>query len=146
PSCRLRRSPILLTLHDFGNAHCDAHEAPETSVGRCEIALRPKFGSAVICRTMLSTRPSRDGAPPTRGGQILSRPIAIEIEHRHCGLVGRALAARAPLGGALQRGGNFFWICALEHAALEIEGVALVGDRSRPFLLCHAPAPDNFNF
>jgi hypothetical protein len=70
--------------------------------------------------------------PPAHLRQIAAGAIDIEIQHRHGGLVGRALAARTPLGRTLQRLCDAIRAAGFEYRTLEVERVAMAIDFSGP--------------
>jgi|SRR5579871_2371410 len=64
--------------------------------------------------------------------EILPCAIDEEVQHRHGGLVRRALAPLARLGRMLEGARNVFRAARGENRALEIERIALPGDAGRP--------------
>src|SRR5262245_27941228 len=66
-----------------------------------------------------------------RRGEVCAGAVLVEHEHRHRRAERLGLAARAAIGGPLERardlGGR-----ALEDTGVEIERVAVLGDRLRP--------------
>lgn len=66
--------------------------------------------------------------------QMLTRPVDVKIEHRHCGYKRLRLAPLTAVGGVLQRQCNSMRIIPGKHAGFEIEGVAGFGDMVGPVL------------
>ena len=64
--------------------------------------------------------------------QIFSGAIDIEIQHRHCRLIRRAFAPRAPLSGAFQGKRDLTRIFFFKDIAIEIKGVAMFRYFRRP--------------
>lgn len=65
---------------------------------------------------------------PLLYGQMLSRPIDIEIKHRHRRCKRSDLTPLAIVGGIFQRQRNSTRIIPSEHAGLEIQRVTGFGD------------------
>ena len=66
------------------------------------------------------------------GLQLRPGTIDVEGKHRHGGSIRVGLAPVAVLRRFLQRRGDALRVLQLEHALLQVHGVALVGDLLRP--------------
>ena len=71
---------------------------------------------------------------PLRRGELLTRPVQVEREHRHGGTERIRLAAIALLGRTLERAGDLPRIFEGEHPGLEIERIARLGHSLGPAL------------
>src|SRR5438874_12693941 len=79
-----------------------------------------------------TSRSSSLACSRTRFRQIFSGAIDIEIQHRHCRLIQRAFAPRAPLSGAFQGKRDLTRIFFFKDIAIEIKGVAMFRYFRRP--------------
>jgi hypothetical protein len=81
---------------------------------------------------------------PPRGGQIFPGPVDVECQHRHGGPERGSFPSQARARRAFERCRDLLRIIGFEDILFEIEGVALLHDFDRPFvlLLAHrAPPP-----
>jgi hypothetical protein len=76
--------------------------------------------------------------------EILPGAIDVKIQHRHRGLIRRALASFASLGRTFQRQCNTTRIFPFKNVRLEIERVAALCDFSRPAALRGSRGPGCF--
>lgn len=69
-----------------------------------------------------------------RNGKIFPCAVDVEIQHRHCGLIWRALPALTPGSRSLQRHSDLFGAVFLEYTRFKVERITVPGNTSRPFL------------
>lgn len=75
-----------------------------------------------------------------RAGKIFTRAVDVKVQHRHCGLVRRAFALCADVGGMFQGSRNFGRVGRGENTRLKIKGVAILGYGAGPIVLRAGPA------